>query len=196
MPDVIDLQDQSNHEDEAYQMEEHDKYLHKGHLAVGQLAVGCTKVKVPNDAANLNMIWNAVAEAKKKWYKHGVNHTEEEYRTVCRDFQMLINNKKGELRHANKTVREQFVKIANYEERIESLEKTVKLLDDTNKDLKRSARKMDQYKEEFKTSSKRLRKIEDFVTSYDFDYHHRDTVSAEEYFDTDPDLRMFFKLED
>jgi chromosome segregation ATPase len=177
-------------------MEEHDKYLHKGHLAVGQLAVGCTKVKVPNDAANLNMIWNAVAEAKKKWYKHGVNHTEEEYRTVCRDFQMLINNKKGELRHANKTVREQFVKIANYEERIESLEKTVKLLDDTNKDLKRSARKMDQYKEEFKTSSKRLRKIEDFVTSYDFDYHHRDTVSAEEYFDTDPDLRMFFKLED
>ncbi len=111
MSDIIDLQDQSNHEDEAYAMEEHDKYLHKGHLAVCNLTPGCTKVKVPNGPANLNMIWNAVADAKKKWHMHGINHTEEEYRTVCSDFQNLINNKKGELRHANKIVREQLVKI-------------------------------------------------------------------------------------
>ncbi len=175
---------------EAYHMEEYDKYLHKA------VPGGCTKLKVPNVAANLNMIWNTVAEEKKKWVKHGINHTEEEYRTVCSDFQNLINNKKGELRHANKIVREQLVKIHKLTEENNTLIGELAKSKDDFRTLKRTADKLPQYKEEFKTASKRLRKIEDYVTSYDFDYHHRDTVSAEEYFDTDPDLRLFFKIED
>ncbi len=78
-----------------------------------------------------------------------------------------------------------------YEEKCADFEKAKEDI----RDLKRTADKLPGYKKEFERLSKKMRTIEDYVSSYDFDTNHRVTVDADEYFNTDPDLRMFFTLE-
>ena len=170
----------NEHDDENKEMEGHDK------CGLGLGFQNRVSVEI------LNKIWNGVAEEKKKLQMHGVNHTEEEYRSVCSEFQSLMNQKRSELQHAKKTVREQFVKITKNEEEITNYKHQIINLNDTIKDLKRKAGRLDSYKEEFKKASKRLRTIEEYVMREDC----RTACTVDEYENTDPDLRMFFEIED
>ncbi len=177
-------------EHECSEMEEEDKYLHT--LTKNG---GFTKCMVLSETYILNKIWNAVAEEKKKWQKHSMNHTEEQYRQICADFVDKVRDKNKEVAVAKSIARTEILrrKTINdmYEEKCADFEK----VKEDNRDLKRTADKLPGYKNEFTTLSKKMRTIEDYVSSYDFDTNHRVTVDADEYFNTDPDLRMFFTLE-
>ena len=167
-------------------MEDEDKYLYGDFNGLA---------KVLSNTYILNKMWNAIAEEKKKWQKHSLNHTEDQYRQICADFVDKFREKNKEVAVAKGLMKSEIRrrKTINdmYEEKCAELEKAKEDI----RDLKRTADKLPGYKKEFERLSKKMRSIEDYVSSYDFDTNHRDTITAEEYFDTDPDLRMFFTLE-
>jgi len=177
-------------EHECSEMEEEDKYLHT------LTKNGDSRIKkVLSETYILNKMWNAIAAEKKTWQKHSMNHTEEQYRQICADFVDRVREKNKEVAVAKSISRTEILrrKTLNdmYEEKCAEFEK----VKEDNRDLKRTADKLPGYKKEFSKLSKKIRTIEDYVSSYDFDTNHRVSVDADEYFNTDPDLRMFFTLE-
>ena len=141
----------------------------------------------------VNLIWNSVAKEKEKLIKHGINHTEEEYRLLSKSFMEIVKKKDAEMRQAKKISRSQFTRIANIEEERENLKNELEQTKSDNRDLKRSLDKMSDYKKEWVRLQKKLRTIQDYVTTQE-DFH-RTPIGADEYLDTDPYLRMFFEIE-
>lgn len=182
--DVVFVPDEAESR-ECSQMKEEDKYLD-----------GENDGEYYNEKAHiLNLMWNAVAEEKKTWQKHGMNHTEEQYRQICGDFVDKFRQKNKEVAVAKGMMKSEIQRRKKLNDMYDVLHAEIEKVKEDNRDLKRTADKLPGYKKEFTRLSKKMRTIEDYVSSYEFDNNHRVPVDADEYYNTDPDLRMFFTLE-
>jgi len=125
----------------------------------------------------LNKMWNAVADAKIHWEKHGMNHTEEQYRVIANDFGDRMKRKNEELKLLNR-------------EKVVS-DNCLKRVVDENRALKKVADKCKRFEDEYGKIAKKLRTIEDYIANEDC----RTVCSVEEFMTTDPALKMFFQIE-
>lgn len=141
----------------------------------------------------LNKFWNLIHDEVQKTKERYYSHTENEYRLMCSDFFEQMKDKTKEIAIAKKSVRDHIIRVSKLEEENKTLTNELTKTKEHNRDLKRTADKVTRYKEEFATLSKKLRSIEEYVACEES--FVRERVSVDEYFDTDPDLRMFFKLE-
>lgn len=141
----------------------------------------------------VNKFWNLIHDEVQKTKERYYSHTENEYRLMCADFFEQMKEKTKEIAIAKKSVRDHMIRLNKLEEEHKTLTNELTKTKEDNRTLKRTADKVNGYKEEFKTLSKKLRSIEEYVACEES--FVRESVSVDEYFNTDPDLRMFFKIE-